>query len=161
MKIYFDLAWHQKSGSIQKSFKSQPAWELFQDYTGRISKYTACGIEGFLLEKFTRKPGQKIWICDRGEKKGKERGSFSVPFFSSEDIARAYEKLLNSGAHELHIMIGGPDGFSEKEIKQLNPDLCWSFGPLTLPHELAAIVAAEQIYRALTILNHHPYHSGH
>ena len=32
---------------------------------------------------------------------------------------------------------------------------------MTLPHELARVVVAEQIYRAMTILNHHPYHGGH
>jgi 23S rRNA (pseudouridine1915-N3)-methyltransferase len=32
---------------------------------------------------------------------------------------------------------------------------------MTLPHELAAVVAAEQIYRAFTILHRQPYHSGH
>jgi 23S rRNA (pseudouridine1915-N3)-methyltransferase len=36
-----------------------------------------------------------------------------------------------------------------------------SFGAMTLPHELARTVLAEQIYRALTILAGHPYHSGH
>jgi len=36
-----------------------------------------------------------------------------------------------------------------------------AFGRITLPHELAAVVAAEQIYRALTILAGHPYHTGH
>jgi 23S rRNA (pseudouridine1915-N3)-methyltransferase len=39
--------------------------------------------------------------------------------------------------------------------------LLLSFGAITLPHELARAVLAEQIYRALTILAGHPYHSGH
>ena len=40
-------------------------------------------------------------------------------------------------------------------------DFKLSFGPITLPHELARLVLAEQLYRAFTILNKHPYHCGH
>ena len=58
-------------------------------------------------------------------------------------------------------MIGGPEGFTPGELEAMAPGLRWSFGPMTLPHELASVVAAEQIYRALTILHRQPYHSGH
>ncbi len=68
---------------------------------------------------------------------------------------------MNGGIQELQIVIGGPDGFTPQELKEMAPALRWSFGPMTLPHELAAVVAAEQIYRALTILHHQPYHSKH
>ncbi|MBI4115053.1 MAG: 23S rRNA (pseudouridine(1915)-N(3))-methyltransferase RlmH [Candidatus Omnitrophica bacterium] len=37
----------------------------------------------------------------------------------------------------------------------------WSFGPLTLPHEIAAVVASEQIYRAWTLIRKFSYHSEH
>ena len=42
----------------------------------------------------------------------------------------------------------------------LAADLRLSLGAMTLPHELAALVLAEQIYRASTILQGHPYHLG-
>ncbi|MBI3317105.1 MAG: 23S rRNA (pseudouridine(1915)-N(3))-methyltransferase RlmH [Candidatus Omnitrophica bacterium] len=80
---------------------------------------------------------------------------------SSEQIAQELKKVEQSGARALRIIIGGADGFEEKEIEEFKANLLWSFGPLTLPHELAAVVAAEQIYRASTILRAHPYHLGH
>ena len=58
----------------------------------------------------------------------------------------------------LEVYIGGPDGFAPGELDRLQPALRWRFGPLTLPHELAAVVAAEQFYRAWAILRKVPYH---
>ena len=65
------------------------------------------------------------------------------------------------GTDLLDIIIGGPDGFSEAAIAAMRPALRWSLGPMTLPHELAAVVAAEQVYRAWSILTRNPYHLGH
>ncbi len=50
----------------------------------------------------------------------------------------------------------GADGLSAEVSAKA--DKVISFGPLTLPHGLARIVLAEQIYRAATILIGHPYH---
>ena len=49
---------------------------------------------------------------------------------------------------------------TEEDRRVLKPDFMWSFGPQTLPHDLAAVIAAEQVYRAFSILNNLPYHRG-
>ena len=57
---------------------------------------------------------------------------------------------------ETTFVIGGPDGL-DAAVKQ-SADLLWSLSPLTLPHGLARVVLAEQLYRAVSILHNHPYH---
>jgi 23S rRNA (pseudouridine1915-N3)-methyltransferase len=54
------------------------------------------------------------------------------------------------------IIVGGSDGHSQPLLDAA--DFLWSLGPLTLQHELALVVALEQLYRAHTILTGHPYH---
>jgi 23S rRNA (pseudouridine1915-N3)-methyltransferase len=43
------------------------------------------------------------------------------------------------------------------DIKK-NADWLWSLSKLTLPHGMVRVVLAEQLYRAWTVINHHPYH---
>jgi 23S rRNA (pseudouridine1915-N3)-methyltransferase len=57
---------------------------------------------------------------------------------------------------DVAFIIGGADGLSPA-IKR-DAHVMWSLTPLTLPHGLARIVVAEQLYRAHTILKNHPYH---
>jgi 23S rRNA (pseudouridine1915-N3)-methyltransferase len=52
--------------------------------------------------------------------------------------------------------IGGAHGLSPALKKECRDVL--SLSPMTLPHKLCAVVLAEQLYRAFTILHHHPYH---
>jgi 23S rRNA (pseudouridine1915-N3)-methyltransferase len=54
------------------------------------------------------------------------------------------------------VIIGGADGHDQSLLEAA--DFLWSLGPLTLQHELALVVALEQLYRAQTILSGHPYH---
>ena len=54
------------------------------------------------------------------------------------------------------LYIGGPDGFSKDFLKQV--DLVLSLSPLTMPHMLARLVLVEQLYRAWTVIQGHPYH---
>ncbi|HKI61691.1 MAG TPA: 23S rRNA (pseudouridine(1915)-N(3))-methyltransferase RlmH [Mariprofundaceae bacterium] len=56
----------------------------------------------------------------------------------------------------LDFVIGGADGVSDA-VRQAAAQ-CWSLSVLTLPHQLARAIVMEQLYRAFTILQGHPYH---
>jgi 23S rRNA (pseudouridine1915-N3)-methyltransferase len=151
MEIEFCLTWSESGKSARKAFKHDSAYQLYSEYAERISKMMPCRTVGAVQKELAEK-GTKLWICDSRS---------GAHLLASETLAVRFEKLMDSGIRKLQIAIGGPDGFSESEMKRLNPDMKWSFGPLTLPHELASVVAAEQIYRALTIIRKLPYHLGH
>jgi 23S rRNA (pseudouridine1915-N3)-methyltransferase len=57
---------------------------------------------------------------------------------------------------DVTFLIGGPDGLSA--ACRDKAEVCWSLGKLTLPHSLVRVVLAEQLYRAWTITQNHPYH---
>ncbi len=61
-----------------------------------------------------------------------------------------------SDGRDLCFVIGGPDGLSEA-CKQ-RADFSWSLSKLTLPHGLARVLFAEQLYRAWSLQTGHPYH---
>jgi 23S rRNA (pseudouridine1915-N3)-methyltransferase len=78
---------------------------------------------------------------------------------SSEELAEFLQNHQDRNPQPLVLAIGPADGFSDAARKAANTNL--SLGKMTLPHELARVVLLEQVYRAFTILNGHPYHSGH
>ena len=75
--------------------------------------------------------------------------------WSTEKLAANLEDWMGD-ARDVGFMIGGPDGI-DPDIMQ-KADTRWSLGPLTLPHPLVRVVLAEQLYRAWTITQNHPYH---
>jgi 23S rRNA (pseudouridine1915-N3)-methyltransferase len=74
---------------------------------------------------------------------------------STEQLSVWLKHRLQQG-RPLALLIGGPDGLAAPCLKRA--DQSWSLSPLTLPHALARVVAAEQIYRAMSLLAGHPYH---
>lgn len=74
---------------------------------------------------------------------------------SSTQLAGFLEERALSG-REVSFIIGGPDGLPQAVHKEL--DMSWSFGILTLPHDLAMVVLLESLYRASTINTGNPYH---
>ncbi|MEC4184857.1 23S rRNA (pseudouridine(1915)-N(3))-methyltransferase RlmH [Adlercreutzia sp. R21] len=75
---------------------------------------------------------------------------------SSEGFSCHMDELALRGESELVFVIGGSDGVSD--AVRARADETFSFGPITLPHNLARVVLLEQIYRAFKISRGEPYH---
>jgi len=75
--------------------------------------------------------------------------------WSTEKLAANLEDWMGD-ARDVGFMIGGPDGIAPEILQKA--DTRWSLGPLTLPHPLVRVVLVEQLYRAWTITQNHPYH---
>ena len=61
-----------------------------------------------------------------------------------------------AGGRDLAFLIGGPEGLDADLSRRA--DLRWSLSPLTWPHGLVRVMVAEQLYRAHSLLQGHPYH---
>jgi 23S rRNA (pseudouridine1915-N3)-methyltransferase len=99
--------------------------------------------EGERLLKAIPKNAYVVALDERGEA------------WTSRDLAERLERWLGHYS-DVTLLVGGADGLSD-EVKQA-ADRQWSLAPLTLPHALVRVVLAEQIYRAWTLLQGHPYH---
>ena len=70
-------------------------------------------------------------------------------------LAEKLKGWLGSG-QDIALVVGGPDGLSSSFLEKA--DWKWGLSKLTLPHPLVRVVVAEQVYRAWSILQNHPYH---
>lgn len=75
---------------------------------------------------------------------------------TSRAFAEEIRKIEGNPRKTCALLVGGADGLSPRVLE--SADLLWSLSALTLQHELALVVALEQIYRAHTILTGIPYH---
>jgi 23S rRNA (pseudouridine1915-N3)-methyltransferase len=76
---------------------------------------------------------------------------------STEQFAVELAKWQQQG-DPVSILVGGPDGLASACLERAQQR--WSLSALTLPHPIVRVVFAEQLYRAWSINNHHPYHRG-
>lgn len=76
--------------------------------------------------------------------------------YSSIEYSTFIQKLMASGRKKAVFVIGGPYGFSEEVYRRA--DYKVSLSRMTFNHEMVRLFAAEQIYRAMTILRGEPYH---
>jgi len=75
--------------------------------------------------------------------------------WSTETLAEQVKEWQMRGDN-VALLVGGPDGLSEMCRNRANQQ--WSLSALTLPHPLVRILLAEQLYRAYSINQNHPYH---
>lgn len=131
---------------------------LISNYLKRCTPVIRCGTEVFrsesaLLEWLGRLRGRTEAMIMMLDGQGKT--------MSSEALAEWLGKRRDEGVQHVIFTIGPADGWSEAaraEGKRRGGLL--SLGTMTLAHQLARLVVAEQLYRACTILTGHPYHRG-
>jgi 23S rRNA (pseudouridine1915-N3)-methyltransferase len=112
------------------------------EYIKRSTRYATCEMREIHPGRFdpwTKHPGAKKILLDPAG-----RALDSAGFIAQ------VEKL-----HDMVFVIGGSDGLPAEW--RARADLLLALSPMTMPHELARVVLAEQIYRALTTLHGHPY----
>ncbi|MDQ3564896.1 MAG: 23S rRNA (pseudouridine(1915)-N(3))-methyltransferase RlmH [Pseudomonadota bacterium] len=75
--------------------------------------------------------------------------------WTTPELARHLSSWTQA-SNDVALLIGGADGLARRCLQQANH--VWSLSALTLPHALVRVIVAEQIYRAWSLLQHHPYH---
>ncbi|MBK5196407.1 MAG: 23S rRNA (pseudouridine(1915)-N(3))-methyltransferase RlmH [Proteiniphilum sp.] len=100
--------------------------------------------EGNMILKTLQSSDYIVLLDDKGKQ------------YSSVEFARFMEKKTHSVSKRLVFVIGGPYGFSSEIYDRANEKL--SLSKLTFTHQMVRVVFAEQLYRAMTILNNEPYH---
>jgi 23S rRNA (pseudouridine1915-N3)-methyltransferase len=113
---------------------------------GRVMRTEAALLAAVAEER--RRGATAFWIADPGGQT-----------LTTEQFASRIRQARDGGLRQLILAIGPADGWSV--AARTAAELRLSLGAMTLPHELAALVLAEQVYRVSTILQGHPYHLGH
>ena len=119
---------------------------LAEEYVARVSRYIHCEmreIQPNRYEPWTRHPSAMTILLD--------------PAGKSLDSA-AFAKWIGQAeveARDLVFVVGGAEGLPPHWRERAHRLLALS--PMTYPHELARVMLAEQIYRALALLRGHPY----
>jgi len=75
--------------------------------------------------------------------------------WTTEALAQRLEAWMQEG-DDVAFLVGGPDGLSPECLARA--DDRWSLSKLTFPHMMVRVILAEQLYRAWTMLQNHPYH---
>jgi 23S rRNA (pseudouridine1915-N3)-methyltransferase len=130
--------------------RREEARALFDDYLGRIQRYAETEVNELrdatpaALRKLKMEPGSAVVLLDAAGKQ-----------FTSQQFARWIGDLRDRGTREIVFLCGDASGFPAALRDAAKQKI--SLSTLTMPHEFARVVLAEQIYRGFAILAGHPY----
>ncbi len=134
------------------------------EFAKRLGSYCSFGVveiqaqsikDDNLAEKYMEEEAQKILSLIKSN-------SFLITMeiegknISSEAFADKIQEITQQGVNEILFVIGGANGLAQS-VKD-RADFKLSFSKMTFPHQLARVMLAEQIYRAMKILAKEPYH---
>ncbi len=143
----------------------QPSWvdSAFDDYIGRLPRHWKFRLDCLSAARRNKRDGVATAVAAEA---GKILASVSTSecfvlldergtAASSRQFAAKLDGWLALG-RDLCFVMGGADGVSEECFARA--DFCLSLSAMTLPHGLARVFFAEQLYRAWSIGQSHPYH---
>ncbi len=144
------------------SMDNRDLGRALDEYVNRVSRYTQTVVEevdpGNADSEFDRKREEAEAleavvpddaVCVAVDQRGKK--------VTSESFADWVQKQMVGGRRHVAFCIGGAYGL-DAQFRQNVCDWSLSLSGFTLPHELARVVLAEQLYRAMTIVRGEPYH---
>ena len=136
------------------------------DYTKRLKHYVKFSIHYLPNAKAKKKVNpkeikieearlitQKIKVEDEVyllDEKGKS--------YTSTEFSKQIEQHMISGTKRIVFVIGGAYGFTYQLYQKYPKLMCLS--KMTFSHQMARLFFCEQLYRAFTIINNHPYHNN-
>lgn len=137
--------------------------------TGKIKKNSA---EDLIISEYLKRLPWKVTVQEFEEKQeafdckillnDKYKGyeiillSPQGALIDSKEFAKTIKDIGTYQSNKVMLLIGGSKGFSNENVITVNKLI--SFGKMTYPHKLFRAILAEQLYRAYTILEQHPYH---
>jgi 23S rRNA (pseudouridine1915-N3)-methyltransferase len=122
---------------------------MLDDYVARIRRYAEVSLQELredsaALKKLEFPSGATIVLLDAVGKQ-----------YTSAEFAKWLGRERDRGIRDVIFLCGGAEGFPETLRARVNAQI--SLSSLTMPHELARVMLAEQVYRGFAILAGHPY----
>jgi 23S rRNA (pseudouridine1915-N3)-methyltransferase len=146
--------------------KAGPERELYARYAARVGAMRNLGLDGLDLKEIDESKAKSP--AERMAREGVEMlaalpAESALAVFDergkpadSAAFAAFVGRERDAGRRAMWFAVGGSEGLDASV--RMRATAIFSFGAMTLPHQLVRVLAAEQIYRALTILSGHPYH---